>query len=47
MQQVVDFWVLISTQFWSLILQHWLLSAFVLISVLNMVVTLINGSSQE
>lgn len=47
MTDVVDFWVSVSTQFWALIVQHWVLSAFVLISILNWIVTLINGSSQE
>lgn len=46
MNDVINFWVSISTDLWSLILQHWLLSISVLLSLVNLVITIVNNSSK-
>lgn len=46
MTDVISFWVSISNNLWALILQHWLLSISVLLSLINLVITIINNSSK-
>lgn len=44
MTDVISFWVSITSDLWTLIVQHWLLSISVLITVLNMVITVVNNT---
>lgn len=47
MTDVIDFWVSTTSSMWALILQHWLLSISVLLSLINLVVTIVNNSSKS
>lgn len=47
MTDVINFWVSTTTSMWSLIIQHWPLSISVLLSLLNLVVTIVNNSSKS
>lgn len=47
MIEVIDFAFDILTNIWNLILAHWLLSISVLIILLNWVISLVKGTSQD
>lgn len=47
MIQVIDFAFDIFSDVWSLILDHWLLSISVLLILINWVISLVKGSSQD
>lgn len=47
MTDVINFWVSTTSSMWTLILQHWLLSISVLLSLINLVVTIVNNSSKS
>lgn len=47
MTDVISFWVSTTQSMWALILQHWLLSISVLLSLINLVVTIVNNSSKS
>lgn len=47
MTEVIDFFFNIQTQLWSLIVSNWILAISVLILILNWVISLVNGSSQD
>lgn len=47
MIQVIDFAFIILSDIWNLILAHWLLSISVLIILLNWVISLVKGSTQD
>lgn len=47
MQDVIDFAFSLFVQIWQLILQYWLLSISVLITLLGWVISLIVGSRED
>lgn len=47
MTEVIDFFFSIQSQLWSLIVSNWILAISVLILILNWVISLVNGSSQD
>lgn len=47
MTDVVSFWKTITIQLWGLIISNWILSISVLIIVLNWIISLVKGSTQD
>lgn len=47
MIDVVGFWKSITIQLWSVIISNWILSISVLIIVLNWIISLVKGSTQD
>ena len=47
MPDVIDFFFQIISNLWTVIVGSWILSASVLIVVLNWIISLVNGSSRE
>lgn len=47
MTDVIDFFVWIQSNMWSLIVSNWILSISVLIAVIGFIVDLVNGSRQS
>lgn len=46
MTDVITFWVSTTTDLWNLIIQHWLLSISVLLSMINLVISIVNTSTK-
>ena len=47
MSEIIDFTFNILTLLWSLITQYWFLSFSVIIALLNLVITIIIGTSED
>lgn len=47
MIEVIDFAFILFGNIWSLILDHWILSLSVLIIIINWVISLVKGTTQD